>query len=124
MAKGLIMQDILNLRMLSAKIDCHGTKRWYDSDGELHSENDFPAVIFSDGTRHWYHHGKLQREGKPALIGLAGFEAWYQNDKYHRTDGPALTNAYNVYWYVNGIQFQRNELIPLEVQISLLVLEI
>jgi hypothetical protein len=46
--------------------------------GKLHSFNDHPAAIYSDGTKVWYHHGKRHRDNdKPAVIYSNGYKQWY-----------------------------------------------
>ncbi len=55
-------------------------------------------------------HGKLHREGKPAMIVLSGFNkksySYYINGKLHRVDGPADVwyrndKLYSYHWYKN-----------------------
>jgi hypothetical protein len=77
-------------------------ERWY-LNGELHRDEDEPAVIFADGARIWYKNGEIHRVGAPAVIYEDGSEFWYQNDHYHREDGPAVlyTDGTKEYW-VNG----------------------
>ena len=36
-----------------------GTKIWENSFGECHRNGNKPAIIFSDGEKHWYKNGKL-----------------------------------------------------------------
>jgi hypothetical protein len=49
--------------------------------GELHSFNDEPAVIESNGTKYWYKNGKLHREDLPAVICPNGIKFYYNNGK-------------------------------------------
>ena len=52
-------------------------KTWYQ-DGDYHSYNDEPAVIFSNGNKEWYKNGKLHRDGdKPAAIFINGETVYY-----------------------------------------------
>ena len=52
------------------------TKYWFDKKGNLHRNNDKPAIITERGSLHWYQHGELHRENnKPAII-------FYNNDKH------------------------------------------
>lgn len=47
-------------------IDSEGTKRWFNSQGELH--NYFgPAVVWSNGDQEWWVHGKQYRLDPPAI---------------------------------------------------------
>ena len=38
----------------------YGARQWWQY-GELHRDDDLPAVIRSDGTQFWYLHGQLHR---------------------------------------------------------------
>ena len=75
--------------------------------GQLHSYNDEPAIIDSDGTKYWYKNGKIHRDNDlPAAINNDGYMAWYINGKPHRdNDEPAVihNNGY-MSWYRNGIR--------------------
>ena len=42
-------------------VDEDGTKRWYNADGQIHRENDKPAVIRTDGSKEWWIDGVLIR---------------------------------------------------------------
>jgi len=83
-----------------------GAKEWYNNAGELHRENDLPAVIFNDGSREWYMNGKVHRENDlPALIYKDGSKLWYNKaGKLHReNDLPAIIWADgSKEWYLNG----------------------
>lgn len=47
----------------------YGADAWIDDNGDYHSVCDKPAIIFDDGTREWWLHGKTHRDGdKPAII--------------------------------------------------------
>ncbi len=50
----------------------------------------------------WYQHGKLHRDGAPAIINK-GNQEWYQNGLLHRDGGPAIiyTNGKQG-WYQHG----------------------
>ena len=57
----------------------------------------------SDGTKEWYLHGKLHREGAPAIEWANGTKEWYINGKRHREDAPAIEYADGEKrWYING----------------------
>jgi hypothetical protein len=77
--------------------------RWY-LNGQLHRDNDLPAIEWNDGDKYWYQHGQLHRENDlPAYIIIGGNKYWYQHGKYHRTAGPAIECADgNKSWYLNG----------------------
>ena len=74
--------------------------------GKIHSINDEPAVVRSDGTRKWYKNGLLHRDDdKPAIIYGSGTNEWYKNGLLHRDDDkPALELRDGTkYWYNNGV---------------------
>ena len=49
----------------------------YYQNGEAHRDNDLPAIVHSDGTKHWQKNGKLHRENGPALIFPNGDCIWH-----------------------------------------------
>ena len=58
-------------------IDKDGTEKWYNEDGELHRDDDLPAVIKTYGTQEWYRNGKLHRDNDlPAIIKADGDQEW------------------------------------------------
>ena len=83
--------------------DKYGNKRWYNKKGELHRDNDLPAIEWPGGTKVWYLNNELHRDDKPAVEWSDGTKEWYQNDKLHRVDGPAVekSNGTKV-WYLNN----------------------
>ena len=85
--------------------DADGTQRWYDADGELHRDDDRPALVWANGYQSWWQHGLRHRDGdRPAIVYANGDQSWYQHDKLHRDGGrPAIISA-NGYmaWWVNG----------------------
>lgn len=58
-------------------------QEWYKN-GEVHRDNDLPAVVFKDGEKQWWQNGKLHRENGPAVICENG------NKQYH-LNGEQLT---------------------------------
>ena len=63
-----------------------GTRRYYNSKGQLHREEG-PAVVFSGGSCEWWQNGVL-----------------------HRTDGPAVEYADgNKEWWINGVEYTKQE---------------
>ena len=74
--------------MTNPVIDEYGTKRWYNEKGQLHRDNDKPAVVSAHGTKFWYQDGLKHRDGdKPAVIWARdsiwarGSKEWWQNGK-------------------------------------------
>jgi hypothetical protein len=80
-----------------------GTKHWYNDKGELHRENDLPAVEYAGGTKCWYLNGKRHRENGPAVESANGSKFWWLNNKRHRETGPAVEYADGrCEWWVDG----------------------
>jgi hypothetical protein len=51
---------------------------WWKN-GNMHRDNDKPAVIRFDGTKEWLKNGKRHRDNdKPAIL-QNGFKRWYKN---------------------------------------------
>ena len=46
--------------------------------GQLHRE-DGPAVIYPNGSYHWYRNGRRHRDDGPAEVFPDGKQFWYQN---------------------------------------------
>ena len=81
-----------------------GTRAWYRH-GELHRDGDKPAVEQTNGTRWWYRDGKLHREGgKPAVERANGSRWWYRHGELHRDgDKPAVEQTNGTrWWYRDG----------------------
>jgi hypothetical protein len=86
-------------------VDVFGNKSWYNENDQLHRENDLPAVIFADGTQHWYKNGLEHRDGDlPAIISQNKMQVWYKNGKKHRDGGlPAIIyQSGRCEWFHNG----------------------
>jgi len=87
-------------------------QHWYKN-GLRHRDNDFPAVIQTDGTQYWYKYGKQHRDNDlPALIYPSGTKLWYKNGEYHRdNDLPAVIreNGHQL-WYKNNKLHRDNNL--------------
>jgi len=71
-----------------AKMGDDNVERWYDKDGQLHRDDDLPAVIGPDGSKSWYKHGKRHRiDDLPAMIMADGAQRWYEHGVPMRTGG-------------------------------------
>ena len=58
-----------------------GDKFWLNSEGQLHRDNDLPAVITLNGYHAWWQNGKCHRDNDlPAVIDINGYCVWYQHD--------------------------------------------
>jgi len=88
-----------------AVICYNGTKKWYIN-GKLHRENDLPAIETCYGHKEWYKNGELHRENdKPAVEYANGDKTWYKHDRIHRENGPAIEKSDGTKrWFVNGIR--------------------
>jgi antitoxin component YwqK of YwqJK toxin-antitoxin module len=94
-----------------AVINVNGSKYWYRN-GQLHRDNDQPATIDSNGTKEWYKNGQLHRDNdKPAVIYSNGSKYWYRNGQLHRdNDQPAMIYSNgSKYWYRNGQLHRDND---------------
>lgn len=73
----------------------------------LHRDGDLPAVIWKDGSKHWWKNGSRHRDGNlPAIINNDGRILWYVNGLRHRINGPAVyeKNMFTtcIIWYIKG----------------------
>ena len=60
--------------------DCHGTRRYYNTAGQLH-RTDGPAIEYANGTKYWCQNGQRHRTDGPAVEHADGSKAWCVNDK-------------------------------------------
>jgi hypothetical protein len=98
------MQEINKMQEYKVTIDDKGTQRWYNEDGQLHRENDKPALVYKNGNQFWFKNGKRHRENGPAVIYHNGDQYWYLKGRRHREDGPAAIHANgDKCWYKNGV---------------------
>jgi len=66
-----------------------GDKYLYDQKGLLHSYDDLPAVVLSNGSRCWYKHGVRYRNNDlPATITFDGTKVWYKDGFIVRIKSP------------------------------------
>ena len=83
----------------------------YRINGQLHSLNDEPATLFQGG-KFWYKHGQLHRdEDKPAVEYPSGYKEWHKNGKSHRDeDKPAVVYPSGTkMWYKQGKLHRDND---------------
>ena len=57
-----------------------GPQIWRNKRCQQH-RTDGPAVIWGDGTQHWYRNDKLHRTDGPAYIGADGSQCWFVNNQ-------------------------------------------
>jgi hypothetical protein len=94
--------------IIKVKIHDNGKKETYNSNNQLHSFNDEPAIIYFDGTKYWYKDGKCHRDNdEPAYISSTGTKYWYKDGKFHRdNDEPAIISYDGTKrWYKDGILY-------------------
>ena len=69
------------------QIDEKGTQRFYNEKGQLHRDNDLPAIIRVSGTQLWYQNDKLHRDNDmPAIVRANGNKHWYKNGIRYTVD--------------------------------------
>lgn len=80
-----------------------GSIAWYQH-GKLHRDNDLPALISHHG-RGWYQRGQLHRDNdQPAAIYADGRRSWYQHGELHRENRPAVVEPNGrCYWWQRGV---------------------
>jgi antitoxin component YwqK of YwqJK toxin-antitoxin module len=95
-------------------IEREDNKTSYYKNGQLHRDDDLPAVEFSNGDKHYYKNGQLHRDNDlPAIEDTSGTKIYYKNGKIHRDgDKPAVEYAVGTKeWYKNG-QLHRDGGLP------------
>ena len=106
----LTPEELLDLLKYDINTNEFGTT--YRVNGELHRDNDQPAITYADGSTWWYKHGEIHRDNDlPAVINADGSKYWHQDGNLHRyNDQPAITYKDGIkYWYQHGT-FIRREL--------------
>lgn len=86
-----------------ALLYANGTKVWFQH-GMIHRDGTLPAVIHHDGSLEWYRHGKLHRDDDlPAVEYIDGRRFWYQCGLIHRdNDKYAIINNGIKTWFKYG----------------------
>ena len=78
-------QAVFDALKYRVEIDKVGTRRYYNSAGQLH-RIDGPAIEYTDGSKQWYQKGLLHRTDGPAVKWADGDEFWYINDRMMTED--------------------------------------
>jgi hypothetical protein len=97
-------KDIIEYYTVIA-VENEGNDIYYSFCGELHRDNDLPAVVEAGCSQQWYQFGKSHRDDdKPAIIYANGTQVWYCRGIRHRGNGkPAIVrDDGSRTWYVNG----------------------
>jgi hypothetical protein len=65
----------------------------------------YDIVTDEYGTKCYYQHGELHRDGGPAIEWANGTKCYCQHGKHHRDDGPAVEcpSGYKQ-WWLNGVE--------------------
>jgi len=75
----------------------------------LYHREDGPALVTGKLTS-WYLNGELHREDGPAVEYNDGsIMGWYRNDVLHREDGPAYIDSSGQYWWLNGVEYTKEQ---------------
>ena len=99
------MSEIKNGRYIEA----YGTIAWYKN-GQLHREDDLPAIEAFNGTKKWYFQGQLHRVNKHAVEYYNGDKEWFEYGKRHRMDGPAMCyGGINYSWFLYGVEYSKEK---------------
>jgi hypothetical protein len=64
----------------------NSNKFWRDSTDVLHRD-DGPAIIYINGHKEWWQHGKRHRDDGPAVVYASGHQRWYLYDQRLSFDG-------------------------------------
>ena len=71
--------------MLRREVDENGTIRYRNENNEVHRVHG-PAVIWANGTKHWFQDNKRHRLDGPAIV-------WASGDRSRYIDGEYLSEA-------------------------------
>lgn len=100
-----------NIRIQSDDIDIAYTYQ----NGNLHSENDAPAIHKTRGRyqtdlniKEWYRHGKLHRDEDLPAITTDTDQRWYECGLPHRINNPAEITDVGTKWYTRGKLHREN----------------
>ena len=78
-------EELLDLLKYSITTDKHSTT--YRVNGELHRDNDLPAMIKANGAKWWFKDNKLHRDNdQPAVIDADGTKYWWVDGKFIRRE--------------------------------------
>jgi len=84
-------------------IQTHSNRMETRRNGLLHSRNDEPAIVWTNGRLEWYRHGRKHRNNdNPAVIHSDGGKEWWMEGKHHRdNDKPTFVSKYGIEYWVN-----------------------
>jgi len=95
----------------------------FNDDNQLHSFDDKPAIIMTNGTKYWLENGLWHRLDKPAMITNDGIKCWFKKGLLHRDNGPAIILADGTsYWYYEGEYIEHFSLKDYIIMVELLII--
>ena len=96
--------------------DKPSVERYYDNyrswhcDGELHRDNDLPAIVCND-YKEWRIHGMIHRDNDLPAIVFPEAQFWYKDNMRHRGDDkPAIINKNYQAWFINGNRHREGDM--------------
>ena len=95
--------------------------RCYKDHNDKFHRIDGPAIIFPDGTEHWFFHGELHRDGGPAIWYPDGeFIMYYRFGMRHNPKGPAVldVNRGICEWWLNDKKYSNPNDMPMNLFLS------
>ena len=103
------MQEVFDVLKYRIEVDEDGTRRYYNTAGQLHRDGG-PAVEYSNGGKEWWQNDLRHRMDGPAIEYADGSKQWYQKGLLHRTDGPAVewTDG-DKFWFIDGRMMTEDE---------------
>lgn len=86
--------------------------RCWRLNGQLHRENDLPAIEWACGKREWWVHGRRHRDNdRPAVDNSCSTEWWVDGKLHREYDLPAVVRFNNTQeWYKHGRRHRDNDL--------------
>jgi len=101
-------------KLIEKKLNENKYGEWRNECGELHRENDLPALTRSDGTKQWWINGKLHRDNdKPAIIRSNGIKEWWFNGRPFRKNKKPIIERPNDY-LINELLYNINKSIKIK----------
>jgi hypothetical protein len=62
----------------------------FKKNGQIHRDNDLPAVVWENGAKQWLQNSLLHRDNDlPAVVWENGAKYWYQNGKFIKGQPPS-----------------------------------
>ena len=83
----------IKLNLLKEYKKSNTLQQWYQN-GQLHRDDDLPAIVNANGSNQWYQNGKLHRDNDlPAIVWENGSKEWFRHGRrYRKNDLPVIMN--------------------------------